>query len=107
MAERMHRTQVLLEPAQHEWLVGIARIEERSVSDLIREMVDRQIQERESEADATKERQLAALERISQRREKMLEEMGGKPISGDDLYVIDQIREERSAEIFETLTGRR
>ncbi len=107
MAERMHRTQVLLEPAQHEWLVGLARTEERSVSDLIREMVDHQIQERELEAEATKQRQLIALARIAQRCEEMVEEMGGQPIIVKGTDVIDLIREERSAETFETLTGRR
>ncbi len=107
MAERMHRTQVLLEPAQHEWLVETARAEDRSVSDLIREMIDRQINDTERQIEATKVRRLAALDRISQRREKMLEEMGGQPISGDTVEMINRIREERSDEIFGTLTGRR
>ena len=107
MAERMHRTQILLEPAQHAWLVDVAQSEERSVSELIREMVDHQIQDRELEAETTKRRRLAALKRISERREKMLEEMGGQPISGDTAEMINRMREERDAEIFETLTGRR
>jgi formamidopyrimidine-DNA glycosylase len=107
MAERMHRTQILLEPAQHEWLVGTARVEERSVSDLIRKMIDRQINDANTKLRLTKVRRLAALDRISQRREKLLEEMGGQPISGDTVEMINRIREERSDEIFGTLTGRR
>ena len=107
MAERMHRTQILLEPTQHAWLADVARSEERSISDLIREMVNSQIQERERQTETTKKRQLAALERISQRCEKMLEEMGGQPIPVEGTDVIDRIREERSAEIYGTLTGRR
>jgi hypothetical protein len=107
MAERMQRTQILLEPAQHEWLVGVARAQERSVSDLIREMVDHQIDEMNRKAETDRQRRLAALDRISQRREKMLEAMGGQPISGDTVELINQMREERSAEIFATLTGGR
>ena len=107
MAERMHRTQVLLEPAQHEWLAETARSEDRSVSDLIREMIDRQINDTEHQIEATKVRRLAALDRISQRREKMLEEMGGQPISGDTVEMINRIREERSDEIFGTLCDRK
>jgi predicted DNA-binding ribbon-helix-helix protein len=46
----MHRTQILLEPEQHKTLTEIARQEQRSLSDLVREMVDRLIVERKQEA---------------------------------------------------------
>ena len=42
----MYRTQILLEPEQHKILTEIARQEKRSVSDVVREMVDRQIARR-------------------------------------------------------------
>ncbi|HLA96950.1 MAG TPA: CopG family transcriptional regulator [Anaerolineales bacterium] len=42
----MYRTQILLEPEQHKILTEIARQEKRSVSDVIREMVDKQVAER-------------------------------------------------------------
>lgn len=42
----MYRTQILLEPAQHKILTEIARREKRSLSDVIREMVDQQIARR-------------------------------------------------------------
>ena len=42
----MYRTQILLEPEQHRILTEIARQEKRSVSDIIREMVDKQVAER-------------------------------------------------------------
>lgn len=42
----MYRTQILLEPEQHKILTEIARQENRSVSDVLREMIDRQIAER-------------------------------------------------------------
>ena len=42
----MYRTQILLEPEQHRILTEIARQEKRSLSDILREMVDKQIAER-------------------------------------------------------------
>jgi len=42
----MYRTQILLEPEQHALLAEIARQEKRSLSDVVREMLARQIAER-------------------------------------------------------------
>jgi hypothetical protein len=42
----VHRTQILLEPAQHEELAAIAGREQRSLSDLVREMLRLQLEER-------------------------------------------------------------
>jgi hypothetical protein len=41
----MHRTQILLEPEQHHALAEIARNQKRSLSDVVREMLDKQIAE--------------------------------------------------------------
>lgn len=46
----MHRTQILLEPEQYKMLSEIAHREKRSLSDLIREMVDKQIAARQRQA---------------------------------------------------------
>ena len=40
----MIRTQLILEEAQHKKLVEIARLQNRSLSDLVREFLDEQIQ---------------------------------------------------------------
>jgi predicted DNA-binding ribbon-helix-helix protein len=45
-SSRYHRTQLLLESEQHEELEEIARREHRSLSDLVREMLDVQLAER-------------------------------------------------------------
>ena len=42
----MYRTQVLLEDGPHKILADIARQEKRSVSDVVREMLDQQIAQR-------------------------------------------------------------
>ena len=41
----MYRTQILLDPEQHQALAEIARREKRSVSDVVREMLRKQIEE--------------------------------------------------------------
>lgn len=41
----MYRTQILLDPEQHKALVEIARRERRSLSDLVRELLDKQLEE--------------------------------------------------------------
>jgi predicted CopG family antitoxin len=42
----MYRTQILLEPEQHKTLAEIARREKRSLSDVVREMLHAQLEER-------------------------------------------------------------
>ena len=56
----MYRTQILLEPEQHRILTEIARREKRSLSDVIREMVDQQIARRKQMELATAARALLA-----------------------------------------------
>lgn len=43
----LHRTQILLKKTQHETLSKIAREESRSLSEVVREMIDRQLQYRQ------------------------------------------------------------
>src|SRR5258708_7921065 len=62
MAERMHRTQILLEPEQHRTLTEIARSEGRSISDVVREMIRERLEHRKQALDADLKRQLEALE---------------------------------------------
>jgi hypothetical protein len=42
-----HRTQILLEKSQHEILTQIAREESRSLPDVMREMIDRELKYRQ------------------------------------------------------------
>jgi predicted DNA-binding ribbon-helix-helix protein len=93
----MHRTQILLEPAQHQALGQIAQAERRSVSDLVREIIQRALQQREEERNATIARRLAALDRIREHREAILARRGGKPLEFDVVEEINQAREERDA----------
>ena len=56
----MYRTQILLEPEQHKLLTEIARQEKRSLSDILRETVDKLIAEHQQIALATAARELLA-----------------------------------------------
>ncbi|MGH2457835.1 MAG: hypothetical protein ACRDIY_03095 [Chloroflexota bacterium] len=107
MSERFHRTQLLLRPDQHEALIEIARRENRSISDVVREMIGQQLDSRAQARSATIQRQLEALERIRQHREAILAERGGKPIEIDIADMINQMREERDEEILGSIADQR
>jgi predicted DNA-binding protein len=107
MAARMHRTQILLEPEQHQALGQIARKEGRSVSDVVREFVRQALCEREQREDAELQRDLEALERIRLHREEILAERGGKPLDFDVVEAINQARDEQDDRNFSLIFGNR
>ena len=52
MAERMVRTQILLEPGEQRARAKMARMEGRSVSDLVRAMINQQLEQRKQASKA-------------------------------------------------------
>lgn len=88
-----HRTQLFLEPEQHEALDRQARREGRTISEVVREYVEDGLARSRAEID----RRLAALDELA----RLSAEIG--PISGDP---IAEVREERDREIEAVLTGR-
>ena len=97
MAARMHRTQILLEPEQHQALGQIAQKEGRSVSNVVRKIVQHALEQHEEERQATIARRMEAMERIRQHREEILARRGGKPLDFDAVEEINQARDERDA----------
>ncbi|MGI8589122.1 MAG: ribbon-helix-helix protein, CopG family [Chloroflexia bacterium] len=97
MTKRLYRTQILLELEQHRALVDIAAQEGRSVSELVREMLNAQLEQRERPAEADKQRQLAALERIRLHREGIQRRNDNEPLRIDVVEMINQMREEQDA----------
>lgn len=95
MAERLHRTQILLDPKQHQALATLARNEGRSISELVREMVQQALAQREQGAQATLRRQLAALQRIRAHRDAIVARRGGRPLELDAASLIHHVREEQ------------
>jgi predicted DNA-binding ribbon-helix-helix protein len=102
MSARLHRTQILLEPEQHRMLSKIAEAEQRSMSELVRELVDIELARRDQESAATKQRQLAALEQIRRHREEILAKRGGMPLNMAVVDLIDENRSERDGDILLT-----
>jgi predicted CopG family antitoxin len=60
MAQTFSRTQILLDPEQHRSLQEIARRERRSFSDVVREMLTRQLAERKQQELASAAQALLA-----------------------------------------------
>ena len=88
-----YRTQILFEPEQHQALTEISQREGRSVSELVREIIQAHLDEQETEAEF--QMRMEALERITMHRAKILARREGKPLTVDVVELIHQMREER------------
>jgi hypothetical protein len=98
MAGQKHRTQILLEPEQHKALVEIARQEERSISDIVRQMVSQHLEARTR--DAKRQRAIDALDRLTRLREKVEQRSG--VYQGD---LVAEARAERDAQMERVWSG--
>ena len=78
----LYRAQLLLESEQHQALAEIAEQEGRSISDLVREIVEEHLTERREQAQQL--RALQAIERLAEIRAELREEHGvfqGDPLA--------------------------
>jgi len=91
MQQTKYRAQILLEPEQHEALAEVARRENRSISDLMREIVDAWLAAQDRETQ--RQRELQALEELTQLRLKIQEKHG--VYAGD---LMEEVRAERNAD---------
>jgi hypothetical protein len=103
----MYRTQILLHLTQHEVLTEIARRERRSVSDVVREMIQLQLERRQKDAEAEVKKHLFGLDQVRRNREEMLRRRGGQEIDFDVVEAIRQLREERDVRNLGRLDDRR
>ena len=86
-----YRAQILLESEQHKALAEIAERENRSISDVVREIVRDWLNQRDR--DAQIHRELQALEELTQLRRRIQEQHG--VYTGD---LLDEGRAEREAD---------
>ncbi len=93
----LERVQMLLEPEQRRKLAELAKTQGKSVAEVTRQAIDAGL-ERLAQ-DIPQAHWLAALEAALQLRESM-RLRNGKPIDNDIVEEIQQMREERDAEIF-------
>jgi len=96
MTGQKRRIQILLEPEQHEALVEIAGQEGRSISEIVREIIDRHLKERAR--DAKRRRAVDALERLTGLREQIEQRSG--VYRGD---LIAEARAERCEQVVEMI----
>ena len=104
MGERLHRTQILLEPEPHRELSDIAKRGGRSISKFVREIVQGELDQRKAAQDADIKRRLQGLEKIRAHREKILQERGGEYIDFDSVVAINKGREEQDERNFALFT---
>lgn len=70
MSERYHRTQVLLEPEQHQELLALAQSQNTSISAVLRRILEHYLNEQQLE------KQLEALKQLTALRKKIRERSG-------------------------------
>lgn len=95
----LHRTQVLFEPAQHRALTEIARRQRRSLSDLVREIVQRELDRERDEQRAIWERRMAIIDEARRQNEMELAERGPRP-PFDTVAELEAARAERDNRVF-------
>jgi len=100
MGERLYRAQILLEPEQHQKLVRIAGQQHRSLSDIIREIVQTELDRREKDETERRHQLLEGIERVRLTREEILARRGGEPLGLNVADMVRQMREERDEEVF-------
>lgn len=106
MTQPLHRTQVLLEPQQHQELTRIAAREDRSLSDLLREIVRNELERRQTDEERLKQERREAIEQIREHRKERLAKLPPDAPQLDYVEVIRQAREERADELWEAVRGR-
>jgi hypothetical protein len=74
----LHRTQVLLEPEQHRELTRIARQERKSLSEVIRGVVQQELDRRQGDEQATWERRMRLIREARERNEEYVAEHGAR-----------------------------
>ena len=94
----LYRAQLLLEADQHEALAEIAQQEGRSISEIVRGIVDRHLKERAR--DVKRRRAVDALERLTSLREKIEQRSG--VYQGD---LIAEVRAERDEQMGRVWSG--
>jgi hypothetical protein len=103
MRKAKYRAQILLEPEQHTALAEIAQRQGRSISDVTREIVAQYLVQQEDNLHQRQE----VMEQIKQFKARVLARRGGKPIEIDVTKLIEEMRTERSDELFSNIFGSR
>lgn len=98
MGQTKYRAQILLEPEQHAALVEVAEREKRSISDVVRQIVDQWLERQDDQR--LWEQRMHALERLTRIRERIQEQHG--VYQGD---LIEEARAEREEDTYRVWRG--
>ena len=98
MSSRQPKMHIQLEPEQQQALAEIALHENRSVSEIVQEMVNIQLEQRQQSIKSDND-YADALARIARHRQDILNRRSGKPLELDPADLINQMRDERDLEI--------
>jgi len=99
MTQPLHRTQVLLEPLQHQELTRIAARENRSLSDLLREIVRNELERKREDDERVRAERLEAIEQIRRNRRRAVGS-GEVEATPDSVELLREAREERAEELW-------
>ncbi|MFN3309298.1 MAG: hypothetical protein ACK44E_08830 [Anaerolineales bacterium] len=91
MAERMVRTQLLLTPQQYQRLCQLAQQENRSLSDVTRELLTLALRQKEQSLQD----RLSRVQAARQVAVAILQSKQGKPLNIDSVALLQEVREER------------
>lgn len=97
----MHRAQILLDPQQHRALREIARRQGRSISSLVRDMINEQLIRLKKEEESQMRHHLAVLDTIRDHRKAVLDKRGSRALAVDIRKIIQENRNERNGRIVE------
>ena len=97
----MHRAQILIDPAQHRELQKLADRQGRSISSVVREMIDAQLHTLHEEQDSLVRRRLAVIDGIRRHKADLIKRRRGHAIEVDITRLIDKNREERDEAVCE------
>ncbi len=101
MSRTLYRAQVLLEIEQQAQIAELAHQQGRSFSDLVREIVQKYLDEQEK---LYHERQ-SAYEQLQAHRAEMLARRNGQALVLDVATLINELREERDDELASSLSA--
>jgi predicted CopG family antitoxin len=96
-----NRSQILLTPEQYRDLAEIAEREKRSVQDVIREIIQDGIDQREQQYELDIEARIQTLEAARQVRNLELSDRGGKPLRHNTPAQIEELRKSRDSQIID------
>jgi hypothetical protein len=95
----MYRAQILLDPQQHQALRELAKRQGRSISSVVREMINDRLVRLKEEQDSQLRHHLAVIDRIRDHKRAVLDKRDSRRLAVDIARIIEENRAERNGSI--------